>query len=42
LDLAGTGNINIGSMLAAINLAVELVNNRVWNTLLRKDLVRTS
>jgi 4-hydroxythreonine-4-phosphate dehydrogenase len=29
LDLAGTGNINIGSMLAAINLAVELVNNRV-------------
>lgn len=28
LDLAGTGNIKLGSMLAAIALAVELANNR--------------
>lgn len=28
LDLAGTGNIQFGSMLAAINLAVELANNK--------------
>ena len=26
LDLAGTGNIEIGSMLAAIELAIELAN----------------
>jgi 4-hydroxythreonine-4-phosphate dehydrogenase len=29
LDLAGTGKIEIGSMLAAIELAIELANNRV-------------
>lgn len=29
LDLAGTGNINIGSMLAAIDLAIELANNQM-------------
>ena len=29
LDLAGTGKIDIGSMLAAIDLAIELANNRV-------------
>ncbi len=29
LDLAGTGKIDIGSMLAAIELAIELANNRV-------------
>ncbi|MEQ1488109.1 MAG: 4-hydroxythreonine-4-phosphate dehydrogenase PdxA [Methylotenera sp.] len=29
LDLAGTGNINIGSMLAAIKLAIELANKRI-------------
>jgi 4-hydroxythreonine-4-phosphate dehydrogenase len=28
LDLAGTGNIDIGSMLAAIELAIELANNK--------------
>jgi 4-hydroxythreonine-4-phosphate dehydrogenase len=28
LDLAGTGNIEIGSMLAAINLAITLANNK--------------
>ncbi len=28
LDLAGTGKIDIGSMLAAIDLAIELANNR--------------
>jgi 4-hydroxythreonine-4-phosphate dehydrogenase len=28
LDLAGTGNVNVGSMLAAIELAIELVNNK--------------
>jgi 4-hydroxythreonine-4-phosphate dehydrogenase len=28
LDLAGTGNIEIGSMLAAIELAIELANKR--------------
>ena len=28
LDLAGSGNINIGSMLAAIELAITLANNR--------------
>ena len=28
LDLAGTGNVNIGSMLAAIELAIELVQNK--------------
>ncbi|MFM9834817.1 MAG: 4-hydroxythreonine-4-phosphate dehydrogenase PdxA [Methylophilaceae bacterium] len=28
LDLAGTGNIEIGSMLAAIDLAIDLVNNK--------------
>ncbi|MES2637016.1 MAG: 4-hydroxythreonine-4-phosphate dehydrogenase PdxA [Pseudomonadota bacterium] len=29
LDLAGTGNIDIGSMLSAINLAIELAGHRV-------------
>ena len=29
LDLAGTGNINTGSMLAAIELAIELVKNKI-------------
>ena len=29
LDLAGTGKIEIGSMLAAINLAVELAQNKI-------------
>ena len=28
LDLAGTGNVNVGSMLAAIELAIELVQNK--------------
>lgn len=28
LDLAGTGNINIGSMLAAIDLAIQLAQNK--------------
>ena len=28
LDLAGTGNIDIGSMLAAIELAIELANKK--------------
>jgi 4-hydroxythreonine-4-phosphate dehydrogenase len=28
LELAGTGNINTGSMLAAINLAIELASNQ--------------
>ena len=28
LDLAGTGNINTGSMLAAIELAIELAQNK--------------
>ena len=28
LDLAGTGNVNVGSMLAAIELAIELVRNK--------------
>jgi 4-hydroxythreonine-4-phosphate dehydrogenase len=28
LDLAGTGKVNVGSMLAAIELAVELVQNK--------------
>ena len=28
LDLAGTGNVDIGSMLAAIDLAIELANNK--------------
>lgn len=28
LDLAGTGNIEIGSMLAAIELAIQLANNK--------------
>ena len=28
LDLAGTGNIEIGSMLAAINLAIQLAHNQ--------------
>jgi 4-hydroxythreonine-4-phosphate dehydrogenase len=28
LDLAGTGNINIGSMLAAVNLAIELFHKK--------------
>jgi len=28
LDLAGTGNINIGSMLAALNLAIELTERK--------------
>ena len=28
LDLAGSGNVNIGSMLAAIELAIELVQNK--------------
>lgn len=28
LDLAGTGNINIGSMLAATNLAIEIASNK--------------
>jgi 4-hydroxythreonine-4-phosphate dehydrogenase len=31
LDLAGTGNIDIGSMLAAINLAITLANNQSHN-----------
>ncbi|PPC94458.1 MAG: 4-hydroxythreonine-4-phosphate dehydrogenase PdxA [Methylotenera sp.] len=29
LDLAGKGNIEIGSMLAAINLAITLANNKI-------------
>ena len=29
LDLAGTGNINIGSMLAAADLAIKLANNKI-------------
>ena len=29
LDLAGTGNIDIGSMLAAVNLAVELARKKI-------------
>ena len=29
LDLAGTGNINIGSMLAATDLAIKLANNKI-------------
>ena len=29
LDLAGTGKIEIGSMLAAINLAIELAQNKI-------------
>ena len=29
LDLAGTGNINTGSMLAAIELAIELANKKL-------------
>jgi 4-hydroxythreonine-4-phosphate dehydrogenase len=29
LDLAGTGNIEIGSMLAAIELAIELANKKI-------------
>ena len=28
LDLAGTGSVNVGSMLAAIELAIELVQNK--------------
>ena len=28
LDLAGTGNIETGSMLAAIELAIELANKK--------------
>lgn len=31
LDLAGSGNIEIGSMLAAINLAITLANNQSHN-----------
>lgn len=31
LDLAGSGNIDIGSMLAAINLAITLANNQSHN-----------
>jgi 4-hydroxythreonine-4-phosphate dehydrogenase len=31
LDLAGSGNIDIGSMLAAINLAISLANNQPHN-----------
>lgn len=31
LDLAGTGNIEIGSMLAAIELAIQLANNQNQN-----------
>jgi 4-hydroxythreonine-4-phosphate dehydrogenase len=29
LDLAGTGNIDIGSMLAALALAIELAQNKL-------------
>ena len=32
LDLAGTGQVNIGSMLAAIELAIELVQNKFSRT----------
>ena len=45
LDLAGTGNINIGSMLAAADLAIKLANNKIstkWNTKQKKDSGKTS
>jgi len=32
LDLAGKGNIDIGSMLAAINLAIELADTKKQST----------
>ena len=43
LEIAGTGKAEIGSLLAAINLAIELAQtkNKPWNTLLKNASAKT-